>query len=723
MPPITALALFALLGGQALAAPPRPSTPPAELWREVEIIRTAHGVPHIRAENLRAGGYALGWLQCEDYGAVTPNRLWATRGQTARRLGRLALDADFDAQRERERAIATYHLLDQETRDFYDGFAAGVNRYIALHRAEFGPDLPEDFSGYDVAALTIGDGPPAAKVRKFVAALAGLPAPGPSPDPSPNPGPWTLEPDLADPEEGSNAWALAPSRTRSGKAILLRNPHLAWSAGYYEAHLTVPGVVDFYGDFRIGGPLLVVGGFNRHLGWATTNSNSNDRTEIYAFEIDPGVKDHYRLDGASLPITKTSRSAEYLDGERLLTETREFWSTPLGPVVHRTAEHVYVARTAGDGEYRAGQQFLRMMRAKSHGEWLEAMRMRALVSQNFTYADRAGVIYILWNAAIPWLPHPTGGDTTATTARETGDVWTRYVPFEALPQQRNPKGGYLHNENDSPHYANVAGRVNTENAYPNIEPPRLRLRSQLAIELIGPKKKWSLEDVVRLKHDYRMLLADRVKSDLLRFGRKTAPSGEVARALDLLSRWDNRAAPDSRGAVLFALWWERYAPDRDPARYFAQPWTETDPLKTPRGLADPARAADAFVWAVGETVRRHGRIDVTWGEVHRVRRGEVDVPVGGCPGALGCFRVMGFTAASDGRQVASTGDGWVLAVEFGDVPRAYSVLAYGQSARPESPWHADQAAMFARGELKRVAFTESDVMKGVVTRYRPGSAP
>jgi acyl-homoserine-lactone acylase len=728
MPPISALALFALLGAQALAAPGRPSTPPPELWREVEIIRTAHGIPHIRAQNLRAGGYALGWLQCEDYAALTPNRLWATRGQTARRFGRLALDADFDALRERERAIATYHLLDQETRDFYDGFAAGVNRYIALHRAEFDAALPEDFSGYDVAALTIGDGPPAAKVRKFVAALNGLPAdpgptPNPTPSPNPDPGHWVLEPDLADPEEGSNAWALAPSRTRSGKAILLRNPHLAWSAGYYEAHLTVPGVVDFYGDFRIGGPLLVVGGFNRHLGWATTNSNSNDRTEIYALEVDTEVKDHYRLDGASLPITKTSRSAEYLEGETLLTETRESWSTPLGPVVHRTAEHIYVARTAGDGEYRAGQQFLRMMRATSHAEWLEAMRMRALVSQNFTYADRTGAIYILWNAAIPWLPHPTGGDTTATTARETGDVWTRYVPFEALPQQRNPKGGYLHNENDSPHYANVAGSVNIVNAYPNIEPPRLRLRSQLAIELIGPKKKWSLEDVVRLKHDYRMLLADRVKPDILRAVRIAEPSGEVARALDVLSRWDNRAAPDSRGAVLFALWWERYAPDRDAAKYFAQPWSEADPLKTPRGLADPARAVEAFVWAVEETARRYGRTDVTWGEVHRVRRGEVDVPVGGCPGALGCFRVMGFTAAADGKQVASTGDGWVLAVEFGDVPRAYSVLAYGQSARPESPWHADQAAMFARGEMKRVAFTESDVMKGAVTRYRPGSAP
>jgi acyl-homoserine-lactone acylase len=56
-------------------------------------------------------------------------------------------------------------------------------------------------------------------------------------------------------DDGSNAWAFAPSHTKSGKAILLRNPHLQWNAGYYEAHMTVPGVIDFYGDFRIGGAL------------------------------------------------------------------------------------------------------------------------------------------------------------------------------------------------------------------------------------------------------------------------------------------------------------------------------------------------------------------------------------------------------------------------------------------------------------------------------------
>ena len=92
----------------------------------------------------------------------------------------------------------------------------------------------------------------------------------------------------------------------------------------------------------------------------------------------------------------------------------------------------------------------------------------------------------------------------------------------------------------------------------------------------------------------------------------------------------------------------------------------------------------------------------------------------GCSGALGCFRVLQFSEAPDGKRVARGGDGWVLAVEFTPVPRAYSVLAYGQSARPESPYYADQAAMFARGEMKRVAFTPQDVEKGTVRRYRPG---
>jgi acyl-homoserine-lactone acylase len=693
---------------------------PPELWRQVEIIRTAHGVPHIRAENLRAAGYALAWLQSEDYGPRTALNVLEAKGQLAQITGsRDNIESDFLAQPLRNRVIQTYHLLDQETRDVYDGFAAGLNRYIDLHRSEFPADMPRDFSGYDVAAIETGRAS-LGKARAFLAKI------NPSPTPTPTPERPGSSEGIIDSVDGSNTWAFAPSRTKSGKAILLRNPHLAWTAGYYEAHVTVPGVVDFYGDFRIGGPFIVIGGFNRYLGWSTTN-NTQDLAEVYALDVDPKTPDHYLFDGASLALTRELRTVSFRNGDGLSTETREFWSTPLGPVIYRANGKIYILKTAGDGEFRVGEQLLRMMRATSLAEWKEAMKLRARVTSNFTYADRAGNIYFIWNASLPLLPHPTGGDTTATPAHTTRDVWTRYVPFESLPQVLNPRGGYIHNENDSPHFTNVRGPIDTSNAYPNFEKPGLSLRGQLAIQLIGGDDKLSLEDVVKLKHNYRMLLADRVKSDLISAVKAKSPTGDVASAIALLEQWDNRVAPESKGATLFELWWADYSglrpPNRTPLpdeKRFAQVWSASDPLKTPRGLADPERAVASFSWAVAETARRYGSWDVAWGDVHRVRRGNVDVPVGGCASSLGCFRALAFTREADGKLAASGGDGWILAVEFGDTPRALSVLAYGESSRRDSPWYADQAEMFAKGELKKVAFTAADVNTQTVSRYRPG---
>lgn len=711
--PIVIIALSLLLStvcyGQAASA--------SQLWQQVEIIRTAYGVPHIRAQNLRAAGYALGWLQSEDYGTVAAMRVLDASGRRASVEGYQRIESDFVIHLQKERFTKNYRLLSKDVRDVYEGFAAGINRFVELHPDKFPAGMPSDFTGQDVAATELS-GPPARKIRAFLERL----------NPQQNqdrPGPPETD-EGEGPDDGSNAWAFAPSRTKSGKAILLRNPHLAWSAGYYEAHMTVPGVIDFYGDFRIGGPFGVIGGFNKDLGWSTTN-NQQDLDEFYSLDVDPSQPDHYLFDGRSVPLKRDLISVSFRNGPGISTQTREFWSTKLGPVVHRANGKIYIFKYAGDGEYRAGEQFLRMMRARTLNEWKEAMKMRARPTSNFTYADRAGNIFLIWNAALPLLPHPPVDDLTAVHARGAADVWTKLVPFESLPQFLNPPGGYVHNENSSPHFSNVRGAINTKNAYPNFEEPRLSLRSQLAIQLIDNDTKFSLEDVWMLKHNYRALLADRVKADLIAAVKATNPTGDAAAAIELIERWDNTTSPESRGSVLFQEWWRHYSgirgenrqPLPDEQRY-AKPWNVADPLNTPSGLADAKRAAESFDWAVDEIKKRHGSFDVAWGEVHRVRRGSVDVPVGGCGNDLGCFRIMSYNRDKDGKQIATGGDGWVLALEFGDVPRALSVLAYGQSRLPESPYHADQAEMFARGEAKRVAFTKADVDAQAITKYRPG---
>ena len=702
-----------------------------DLSTQVEIRRTTHGIPHINAQNLAAAAYALAWVQLEDYGPRVAMGLLRARGEMGRVFGRDSMEGDFNAQRSHALAVENYARLDQATRDVYEGFAAGVNRYLELNPQQFPAGFALKFTGYDVAARDVNTASLAA-ARRFLARVnpqarrSGQPAT--AVDPSSEGEGAT---DGVDPiEEGSNAWAFAPSRTKSGRAILLRNPHLAWSAGYYEAHMTVPGIVDFYGDFRIGGPFGVIGGFNRDLGFSTTN-NAPDLDEIYALDVDPARADHYLFDDTSLPLQRELVTVTYKNGDGLSTETREMWRTPLGPVIWRDGGKIHVLRAAAEGDFRGGEQFLRMMRATSLAEWKEAMRMRSRINSNFTYADRAGNIFYVWNASIPSLPHPSGGDSASVPARRTSEVWTRYVPFDSLPQVLNPRGGYVHNENDAPYHTNLR-QVLDRAAYPaNFPAPSLRLRSQLAVDLIDPQRKLSLEDVIALKHSYRMLLADRVKADLLTAIRATSPDAAIANAADVLARWDNTAAPTSRGGVLFEAWWRLYTQGVNADSMFAEPWSVEKPASTPRGLKDPPRAARAFAQAVEEVTKRYGDVAIAWGDVHRVRRGNVDVPVGGCAGALGCFRVLNFATNPDGKRATIGGDGWVLAVEFGartgnaaqTTPRAYSVLAYGQSPREDSPYFSDQAAMFARGEMKRVAFTERDIEAQTVKRYRPGAAP
>ena len=729
-------AVTGILAGQALrrtgrdaAGSPTGSRPldlraPVDYAAQVEVRRTTHGVPHIKADNLAAAEYALAYVQSEDYGARVPLDLLRSRGEMGRWFGRDSAERDFAARIAYERAVATYPFLEQDTRDVYEGFAAGANRFVELHPAAFPAGFAPHFTGYDVLAHDVSIAT-AAQAAKFLARndpsyrgrgaqpAAQVPSEG-APEGGGN---WIDRPD-----EGSNAWAFAPSRTKSGHAILLRNPHLQWNAGYYEAHVTVPGKLDYYGDFRIGGPFGVVGGFNRNLGWSTTN-NDPLLEQVYALPLDSTHADQYLLDGIAHPIDRQRVTVDFRDGGTLKTETRDMPRTPFGPIIYRDSSAIYVLRAAMDGDYRAGEQFLHMMRAGSLAEWKDAMRMRARLNSSFTYADRAGNVFYVWNAAIPSLPHGQGNDSTAVRAQGVADIWTHYVPFDSLPQVLNPKGGYIHNENDPPYYTNMRQPLDRA-AYPAYFPePRLGLRSQMALKLIDTDSKLSLTDVLGLKHSYRMLLADRVRDDLVAAVRAAHPAPDVAHAIDVIATWDGTVAPTSRGGVLFEMWWRRYIAGARADTMYAEPWNAAAPTATPRGIRMPGRAVEAFTWATQETTRRYGNADVAWGDVHRVRIGNVDVPVGGCNGDIGCFRVLWYKDDLDGKREAVGGDGWILAVEFGDQPRAYSVLAYGESPDPASPFHSDQAEMFARGALKPVAWSEAEIARATVRRYRPGAQP
>lgn len=757
-------ALFLLLGASLSQAkePEHPRTGPAftdeQLADQVIVKRTAYGVPHIFADNIKAAGYGLAYVQMEDYGNRVVRDLIRSRGEWMKyhdidmRSRDRAVDAEVAMKIQYEKAVATWPRLNAEAQDIIEGFTLGVNRYIELHPDEFEDWVQPFFTVYDVHSAGL-ESVSLSGANQFLRKLRQEEAS------AKNGGMSAVQDEVegtdlaattfwerralayvAPPVDlGSNAWAFAPSRTKSGKAVLVRNPHLSWNAGYYEAHVKIPGVFDYYGDYRIGAPLITVGGFNEHLGWSTTN-NDSFMDEIYALEADPEKPDHYLLDNQSFPLTKETKTVTFRNGKAYGNMDREVLSTPYGPVIHRGNGKIYILKSAAADAYRAAEQYLAMMKAKTLSEWKEAMRIRGIVTSNFTYADDAGNIFYVWNGAVPDLPVSWSGEGAAKSVTQSSEIWSKLVNWDELPQLENPKGGYLHNENDTFHFTNLNAVLAPED-FPDYYPePTFRLRSQLSYELIGKEReKFSLEDIVKLKSSTKMLLADRVKGDLIEALTASHPEGTIQEALQLLKDWDNTVSAESKGGLLFQTWWDRYvytAPTKGVSgtpqsvgfraaaeELFTQPWSADRPAVTPYGIADPDRAVTAFKWAVNQVKNKYGSWDKAWGEVHRAIAVNKNEPANGCSGEYGCFRVFWFKdteVEGENKLQVTGGDGWVIAIEFGKKPKAYSILAYGQSDNPDSPYYYDQLDMFVNKEMKPVYYQEREIKKQTLKEYRPG---
>ena len=695
------------------------------LSARVEVVRTEYGIPHIYAEDWKAFGFAMGWVQSEDYGDQVAVGIVRRRGEYGRYTGRDSIRGDFAGREAHAVAVARYSSLEPRVRAVYEGFAEGVNEYARQNPDVFPEWLVPNFTGVDALTndvYTWSRGDAAAFVRAQTRRESEQMGQGNTPAPA-YPDSWGHAEELAstfDPAvDGSNAWALDGTRTASGDAILLRNPHLSWEAGYYEAHVQIRGDMEFYGDFRIGGAFGIIGGFNRHLGWATTN-NSPSYSQVYAVQLHPSRDGYLLLDGNAVALQDSTITVDWteLDGSTGQTSETVRWS-PWGPVVHENDEYAFVLTDPRDGQYRRGEQLVKMMTAESLEEWLDVMRMRAHASSNFTYADAHGNIALYYNARIPSLPHEPTGDSAAI-ARSRSDMWTEVAAWESLPLYVNPPGGYVQQANDTPDFINLNVSLDRDTVAHNLPEARLRLRSQLSFALIHGDSQLSLEDVVELKHSPRMLAAERMLDDLLAVIDASEPTPDLQRARSILGDWDRTAAATSRGGVLFKAWFNTYMQMTDTMEYRVE-WDRASPTQTPFGVGRPGRALAALRLALEDLADEGVAPDARWGDVHRVVRGDVDAPVSGCEGALGCFRTLSFASLDDGRRVVNRGDGWVFAVEFGEQPRGYSILAYGQSRLEDSPHHDDQAAMFARDEMKPMLWREEQIAAAAIRRYRPGA--
>jgi penicillin amidase/acyl-homoserine-lactone acylase len=129
-----------------------------------------------------------------------------------------------------------------------------------------------------------------------------------------------------------------------------------------------------------------------------------------------------------------------------------------------------------------------------------------------------------------------------------------------------------------------------------------------------------------------------------------------------------------------------------------------------------------FRKAAATLMKHYGRLDPTWGEVNRFRRGAIDEPASGGPDTL---RAIESTAEpdGDGKFVANKGDTLIYFVEWDKAGRvsAQSIHQFGSATLDaSSPHHADQAPLYLREEMKPVWLDEAEVRQHLEREYRPG---
>lgn len=723
--------LSALILGIAVlsCARARPELPsPDILAQQVVIRRDTYGIPHILAETEEAAAFGYGYAQAEDHAAEIGRRYIAARGEAAAHFGEAALSGDvamaqFDNRAASEAALETITPL---YRRIIAAYAAGVNRYVRAHRTELPEWMPE-LTAADVlantragAASSLGG---AALVRRLRDKYEGTRT---SDDDVPY---WV------DDAPGSNAFALAGSRTTTGKPILLGNPHLQWSSLYWEAHVRVPGQIDFYGSTLVGIPVLRAG-FNDRLAFVTTN-NAPDLDDVFALKMDPARADHYLFGGKSMPLTSRTATIQVrADDGSMRAESRTFWYSHVGPVVYSTADRAFAVKSTRLGAFEYYEGFYVLSKARNLKDWMTAMRHNYVPTSNFTYADADGNIQYYWNARLP--VRQEGRDYRLDVdANGPSDVWTAFHSIDDFPRLLNPPGGYIQNANNPPQFVSLRDPIDMSKYPSSFERGPLALRPQLALDLLESKEKFSVDDVIDVKYSTRMLLAERVKRDVIAAVREDPEAPEEARAgAEVLEAWDDRVSADSRGAVLFTRFWDLYSDAVRPP--FATAWQEANPAGTPSGIADRAAAVTHLASAVRAVREQYGSERVAWGEVNRFRAGALDLPGDGATGSYGTYRVMTFASPSSssaedrekgrvraaghipGRDVPiGFGDAWVLLVDFSRPGQAWSVLAYGQTTNQNSPHSSDQLGIFANHKLRRAWYSEEEIKANLSREYRP----
>lgn len=729
-----------------VGAPIRKPSWQLEAGTGYDIYWDEYGVPYIFADTLEGLGYAWGWAQAKNHGNLLLVGIAKARGRAAEYFGadsglgpnaltpRVGLSVDYVASDRLSRQMG-YPALGQEwyaknpesIRALVDAFGRGISDYGAKHPDEFDPRVLAALpvTGADVFAH-------AARTQQVGGRLAKMGVAR---------GAFLTGRKVATPESGASSWQMfGPKRSASGDPLQFSNPHLAWDSEdeiVMQVELVMPrrartvmeATFFAHGAGAIGLPALLFVAGKTH-GYSVTSLATEGNQANY-FEVPLLGDRHYRFDGQTRAFDLTTETIRVRqpDGslvEQPLTILRSADHDD-GPVIATRQDAALVVHLPGIHEHGPGcvEQALDMIRARTFEEFRTAVRRLQVLSVNIAYTGRdEGTnethLMAAWGGAIPRRPF---GDADTWEGPVDGSVSKNVVKsvhtFDELPKVIDPPADFVQNQNEPPTFYTMPPAFKPSDYPRYMVNAYMGARGRNSLRLFGGDDQFTLEALIRRRHDTRSELAVMVVDELV------AAAGQhgttlAKRAADVLAKWDRQVTADSRGPLLFLLWYQvmgprwQYAGD-NPVDLFAQPenlalahstdWRRI--LDAPRRLRDPKRAAAALDTAAGMMLARTGALDNPFGSVIRRRAGRYAFPADGGDGRLGVSRLCPLPREWQPDPKAVTGEGtadsFMMAVQYAKPgPIIRTILGYGNATQPGSPHHGDQLPLFTRLQMRAI---------------------
>lgn len=686
-----------------------------------EILWDNWGVPHIVATHERDAFYAFGWAQMRSHADLLLKLYAMARGRGAEYFGEDYLAADRSVRLLGIPALAEQWHRQQESefKDNLAAFAAGINDFAQRHPEAVSdrikavlPVTPQDIIAHTTRVMAIFT----AGISECGAVLPGF--------------------DFNNQPPGSNGWALGAKFSSSGNTMLLANPHLSWHGmeTLFEAHIMLPDV-NLYGAALVGSPVLQIA-FNDHLGWTHT-VNPMDGCDLYRLRLaGDHLNEGYWLDGA-VNAFEVNRETILIrrDDSRMESEILTIRRAAQGPVIEHAGEILSIRLALLATQQLAGmnQQWWKMGRATDLERFQEILAGGHLPLFNVIYADVNKHVLLAFNGIIP---QRATGDTAFWRKPVVGDdsrlIWKEMHHYQDLPKAVNPDSGWVQNGNGASWYMTLPKL--DKNQYPeNIVADVTNNRELQSLRMLAAQQKMSFEAVIAAKHSTHSLAADQLLDDLLSAAR-VSNDPLLHQATAVMNQWDRQYLAESRGARLFSLWFEKWieltiakATEANPSyaftpdqllgsRFYLRPFDSSELLITPSGLANKPLALTALRESISQLLAETGELDVSWGEVARLRRDGIDLPGNGADTDLGVFREIVYEPDVDGKLKSSYGDSFIAVIEFSKPVRAQVLMTYGNAT--QSPFFEtyNQLDLAAKQQLRPVLRSRNEIESNVQFR-------